>query len=596
VTDAAHISGLILKAARLYQARRLQEAEAMCGEALAHAPTNADALNLMGVIAADSGRHERAIGLFDRAIQANDASIEPLFNKAQSLTALGDDAGALAAYTDLVARDPAHAEAQLNRTTLLHRMRRADAARAASKEMTEHCPGDERGFYNLAFLSLTADLIPEAAAAAERARALKPASPDILGLCAEVAFARADFEGAVDLAQQALALNEDMVSAHRVLGDALMRSQRYGEAHVHYERALALNPGLAEVRANYALLLINMGRSAEGVAQYRQVLRLQPDNAAARHGLGVALLAQANFAEGWPLYASRVVAKHPARNPNRRPLMFAPPRSGEKLVLLCDQGLGEQVLFASLLPDLLQITKDIQIRCDPRLHPLIERSFPDIKFVMEADTFSGTLADAAQWLRPSFESFPQRPGYLQAAAKKRDVLRDRYKSAPNRPLVGISWMTGTKRKFAAPKSIPLQSWGPILVRHEPRFISLQYGDVGAEIAAANARFSAEVLLDGDIDADHDIDDFAAQVAAMDLVITTSNTTAHIAGALNVPTLVLVPLGFGGLWHWFLGREDSPWYPSVRLIRQTRPGEWDDVLSRAASVLASFTAAERGASP
>jgi len=590
VTDTAHISSLVVKGAKLHHAGRLREAEALYDEVLAHAPENIDALNLKGVIAADMNRHGDAIALFDRAIQARSANVEPLFNKAISLTALGDNAGAFAAYTEVVARNPVHADAHLKRAMLLHQMGRADAALAASKEMTERCAEDERGFYNLALFSLVAGSIPEATAAAEKARALKPASPDILGLCAEIAFARADFDETVSLAQQALALDGDLVSAHRVLGDALTRKQHYEAALPHYRRALELNPALAETRANYALLLINMGRHDDGAEEYRKTLRLQPENPAVRHGLGAALLALGNFAEGWEHYAARVVAKDAARNPSRRPLMFAPPQPGESLRILCDQGLGEQVLFASLLPDLLQITQDIHIRCDSRLQPLFARSFPEIRFALQAEKLSGTLADAARWLRPTFGSFPQRAGYLRADAQKRDALRKRYRGADDLPLVGISWMTGTKLKFAAPKSIPLQNWLPLLSQRAARFVSLQYGDVRDEVAALNTRLGSDIFADPDIDADIDIDGFAAQVAAMDLVITTSNTTAHVAGALNVPALVLVPLGFGGLWHWFIEREDSPWYPSVRLIRQTRPGDWDDVLHRASDALESFLAA------
>jgi ADP-heptose:LPS heptosyltransferase len=119
------------------------------------------------------------------------------------------------------------------------------------------------------------------------------------------------------------------------------------------------------------------------------------------------------------------------------------------------------------------------------------------------------------------------------------------------------------------------------------FVNLQYDSDLEEVANAAREFGARIISDPEIDAGGDLDDYAAQVAAMDLVISTSSASAHMGGALNVPTWVFVPLGIGGLWHWFTDREDSPWYPSVRLFRQSTRGEWGDVIERASTALDAF---------
>ena len=594
MTSSVHVSELIAKAARLQQADNAQDAEALYDEALRHDPACPEALNFKGMTAAESGRHVEAIGFFDRAIQAQIAA-EPLFNKGLSLVALKDDATALKVFEQVATSYPTHAGAQIYRTTLLHKMGRIDAALEAARDMTTHCPADERGFYNLSFLSLSLRRHEEAHIAAERARALSPTSPKILGLCAEVAFARNEFGSAAALSQEALSLDPTLASAHRVLGDVAMRDRRFDHALKHYQQSLSLNPGLAETRANYALLLANLGRHTEAAAEYLTALRLQPENAAARDGLALALLTMGDLTHGWPLYTQRKVAKDQTQNPSRRPLMFAPPRPGEALRLTCDQGVGEQILFSGLLPDLFLITQDVELRCDERLHPLLTRSFPAVRYLsLSAKSWdlSGTLADVARWLRPNFASFPRHEGYLKADPEKRNILRKRYESQDRRPIVGLSWMTSPSVKFSGPKTIPLQMWAPLLCRTDARFVSLQYGDIKDELDAANMLPGVEVRLDDSINPEQSLDDFAAQVAAMDFVITTSNTTAHVAGALNVPAVVLVPLGFGGLWHWFLEREDSPWYPSVRIIRQSTRGNWGDVLERASHALEDFIAAHR----
>jgi ADP-heptose:LPS heptosyltransferase len=169
-----------------------------------------------------------------------------------------------------------------------------------------------------------------------------------------------------------------------------------------------------------------------------------------------------------------------------------------------------------------------------------------------------------------------------------DVLRAKYAARrPGKLLVGISWRTIQGAKVSAQKTLPLERWGAILSLPGVTFVSLQYGECEEELRAAEAKFGIQIVRDEAVNAMLDLDSLAAQVAAMDLVITTSNTTAHLAGALNARTWVFVPSGYGGFWHWFLDREDSPWYPSVRLFRQSRRGDWQSPLDEASAAFADI---------
>jgi ADP-heptose:LPS heptosyltransferase len=136
-------------------------------------------------------------------------------------------------------------------------------------------------------------------------------------------------------------------------------------------------------------------------------------------------------------------------------------------------------------------------------------------------------------------------------------------------------------------------WGPLLTARDAMFVKLQYGDLKREVADACRELGVTIIDDPNVDAVADIDAFAAQVAAMDLVITTSNATAHMAGSLNVPVWTLVPTGYGSMWHWFRNRDDSPWYPSMRLFRQPDRSAWGPVLHEAAASLTCFLASWKG---
>jgi ADP-heptose:LPS heptosyltransferase len=155
-------------------------------------------------------------------------------------------------------------------------------------------------------------------------------------------------------------------------------------------------------------------------------------------------------------------------------------------------------------------------------------------------------------------------------------------------LIGVSWHS-RRATLGLAKSLPLSAWAPILAVPGPTFVSLQYGETEADLAQAGLAGHA-VHADPEIDATHDLPALSAQIAAMDLVISVSNTTAHLAGALGVPVWTLAPTGGGSLWYWFHPRnpwQQSPWYPRLRVYHQDRPGHWGDLLHRVTADLSAF---------
>jgi hypothetical protein len=207
----------------------------------------------------------------------------------------------------------------------------------------------------------------------------------------------------------------------------------------------------------------------------------------------------------------------------------------------------------------------------------------------DAVDYQISIASLGQHLRASFENFPKHAGYLRADPARAAALRARYHTSSG-PVIGVSWRSKNVR-FGENKSMTLADLAPILRTPGATFVNLQYGDCAADLAAVKATLGVDVIHDAEIDPLKDMDAFFAQVAAMDAVISTSNTTVHVAGSLNVPTWVLLPLAKGALWYWFATRPDSPWYPSVRLIREKRldPSRpwWRDGVAQAADEIAAW---------
>ena len=185
-------------------------------------------------------------------------------------------------------------------------------------------------------------------------------------------------------------------------------------------------------------------------------------------------------------------------------------------------------------------------------------------------------------MRPNLASFPARAGYLRADPAQLGTFRVRYRERfGGRPVIGISWRGGSG-EVALARSIALTAWAPILAQREFGFVNLQYGDCRADLASVRRDIGVEVFHDDRVDPLRSLDDFAAQTAAMDLVISIDNSTVHMAGALNIPVWALLPAVPD--WRWMLGRIDSPWYSSVRLFRQPAAGDWTAVIDLVAREL------------
>lgn len=246
--------------------------------------------------------------------------------------------------------------------------------------------------------------------------------------------------------------------------------------------------------------------------------------------------------------------------------------------------------------DCLEEGAELIIECDGRLVPLFGRSFPasnciprlrdkniveEIASGVDSQINSGNLA---QWLRPDVHSFPKRRSFLIADEDQRGMLRKRYKGDSNDVLVGIAWES-KETESALNKSVSLDNWHSILSVPGIKFINIQYGDTSEQRSKLQAQTGVSIIHNPEIDPLEDLDSAAAQIAALDLVISTSNAAAHLSGALGVPTWVM--LSVNPHWYWMLDREDSPWYPSTRLFRQVIYRQWSDVTQRVAKELNDF---------
>jgi tetratricopeptide (TPR) repeat protein len=544
------------KAVAHHQAGELQAAERLYDKVLKVERNNSDALNLKGIIASAGGRHKHAISFFERAASARPSFADPHFNKALALAALGRSEEALASYADAVRIKPTYGDARLNLGLLLFTLGRKDEAIAAFRAMTETCPLDARGFYNLG-VSLEKSLpsadearrdaiADESAAAFNRALALNPGNPDI---------------------------HYSFSNLHSFRGN-------YREAAAHLETALRLRPHWPDAWNNLANQVEALGDREAALAMFERALAQDPANAGAFVNRGMTCLALGRLAEGWEGYARRFDDPRFPFTPRNWPWpkWRGEDLRGKSILLWGDQGVGDEILYSSMIPEIAARAAVCVVECEPRLLALYRRSFPTLEIVSvrgalaesplanRSFDFQCSVLDLGAALRRSFAAFPIRAGLLRADAESSGRLRQKYlHQNPDHRLIGISWRS-INPGMTHQKSLSLSDFEPLFRLPKATFVNLQYGSVTQEIGALRETRGIAVVEDPTVNPLVDLEGFAAQVRACDAVVTVSNTTVHFAGALDVPAALLVPDGRKRQWYWFDKGGFSPWYRSVRLFR------------------------------
>jgi len=545
-----------------HQSGRLREAGALYREILAAHPDHPDALHYLGVLALQEGNAGEAVRLIERSFERAPGNVDALNNLGQAFASLGRWPDAAAAYRKALAKVPGFVPAQSNLGDALMELGEMEAAVVHYRMALEASSDDPEILINLG-----------------KALAL-------LGRPEE----------ATDCFRQILEVAPGDPVALTHLGVSLQAAGKLDEAIAALGRAIAVQPELFEAHYNLGMALFDQNQLEESIASYRRALVLDPDHVDAHYNLCLLFFLQGRLREGWEEYEWRWRYEGaPKLRLFPQALWQGGKLKGKTILVWFEQGVGDEILFASMVPDLMERGARVVLECDPRLIPVFSRSFPGVECLPKEDPpcretqrkdidLQVPGGDLGRWLRSDFESFQGPPSYLVADGERRDALRARYQDGGADLLVGLAWGSVNKR-IGGDKSMPLAGFKPLTRIPGITFVDLQYGDTADERRAFEEETGISFLHDTAVDQLADLDIFTDQVAAMDLVVSVSNTTVHVSGGLGVPTWVLlnkVPLSC-----WMLKKNESPWYPSVRLFRQERDGDWTGVIARAQSELKRF---------
>lgn len=463
----------------------------------------------------------------------------------------------------------------------------ASAAEQQFRQALALRPTDPHASQGLGLALIRQNRHAEARAALEQAAAALPKDGGCAANLGALLIELQDFAAAESHLRRAIRLQPKLAPAWNNLGWALMRLERLDEAESVLRRALAIAPDYPQCRQNWRdtvnirlQRLDDAGKYREAVGDARRALAVDPDWADLRYYLACGHLLLGQLAQGWPDYAVHYDDVERFELPQWQ---GEPLKPGQVLMIRSEQGIGEQLMFASLLARVQANVQDIIVECDQRLVPLFTRSFPTVRCVGWTTPPDPALRDAAiayqislgrlpSLFLPDMESFGSGKAFLTADTEITRQRRERY--GQDRPVVGISWTSG-RSPAAARKNLPVAALRPLLTALHARVLILQYEPPAEDVAEIRS-WGIDLIDDPELDPMVDLDGFAATIAACDHVITISNATAHFAGALGVPTSVL--LSAHPLWHWFAEGNTSPWYRSVRLYRREIGQNWDTVIA------------------
>lgn len=600
----------------LLQSGRAKEAVQSARTVSTLMPNDPHAHLLLGVGLMTAGQADKAISAFERAIRINPRLGEAQFQAGNALAAAGRFKDAVARYDKALEIDPLGVEALVNRAVALARLKRRDEALADLDKLIALQPWAAMHLVNKAALLLEGGDagVADAIATVQKAIEIAPKDPDAWSLLGQARLAAGDVPGARAAHEQAVAAAPDRPDLRVPLVQVLRYQEDFAEARLHadaalkvaprfvgalYERAevlraldepaaaladidalLALEPRHARALVVRAIILQDVNRAEDARAALDKAARLAPEEADVRLQLGHDDLARGRWEKGWIGYEARGAILPPTY----APLPFTRwdgKETPDRLVVLVEQGYGDAIQFARLVPMLADrgvtvrfLTRAPLVPLFRTLDPRVEVSAdladldlkaPGLRWVPLGSLPRLLARDPATWPTvPYLKADPERIGQWRHVREEGDFL------------VGITWQGSTRRVLDIGRSAPLAKFAPLAQIEGVRLVAIQRGAGSEQLDQVD--FRGKVLkLDEDFDADGAFLDTAALVTNLDLVVTTDTSMAHLCGALGAPALVA--LRAVPDWRWGRAGERSVFYPSLELVRQKAPGDWDDVFAR-----------------
>jgi tetratricopeptide (TPR) repeat protein len=485
-----------------------------------------------------------------------------------------------------------------NYANVLRRARRLRAAEELLRTLVAIAPREWQSWHNLGQTLKDAERYDEAAAAMRRAVMLEPSFAPNHGVLGEILHHLGRLNSAEVSLRRAIelgCLNDHAVWT--VLGNNQRMLGHLDDALDMVSRALVLSGGSAAAHSNVGVVLMQLGRFDESVEHFGHAIAGDPQNNGFRGYLGYALLSAGRLSEAFAPWERAIQGGLRGTERNVQVPQWTPADVETRVLVYREQGVGDEIMLASLYPDLIDTARSVVVECDTRLVPLFARSFPGAEVRAQTHDemrrehvhdFDRAIpaGNLIRWLRPTLDAFPDRRSFLVPDAPRVDAWRDRLAEIGPGPYVGITWRSKIQTAERRLEYTRLDEWRDVFAVPGVTWINLQYDDCTRELRDAEKQFGVQIHRWDWLDLMNDFDEVAALITALDLVVAPFNAVAMLSGGLGVRTVAM-----GNRFGWGeLGSGRMPWQPSIRVASRMPNEEWNDVLATAAREVARVAAA------
>lgn len=535
---------LLNAAADLHQRGKLAEAAESYKKVLSVDKNNGEAMHFLATLEGRRGNYTAAVSLFEKVVQLRPDLAEAICNRGTALQDLNLWESALLCFERAIVIRPSYSTALNNRGAALDRLGRKRESIISFDQAILFQPSFAEAFFNRGLALEKLDRWPEALVDLDRSLLIKQSNAE--------------------------ALNSR--------GNVLYRLERWAEALSAYNRATLIKPDYVEAFNNRGAALQMLGRAEEAITSFEKAIRIDPDFADAYGNQSQVLLLLGRFSEGWRKYEWRLKKedlKYKQSLDARTAWRGKESVTGKRLLIQCEQGLGDSIQFVRYLPMIAALGAEIFVSAPKTIASLL--SDMQIPMTLIAEDSSPPPFDVCCPLMSlpfvfdtTIETIPAPIPYIRANPNKKAIWKKRLGST-NKTRVGLVWSGSTVHKRDSSRSIKLEALISLLALPiEWHSLQTEYRDYDAEVFVRHPQVQRH---------DRHLTDFsetAALLDCLDMVITVDTSVAHLAGAMGKPAWVLLP--FVPDFRWLLDRSDSPWYPSIKLFRQDKRRDWTIVIS------------------
>jgi tetratricopeptide (TPR) repeat protein len=570
------------------QSNNDHSAELFLKQAIKLAPRNPDVLRFFGIIEANRQNFDSALAYFQKAHKEAPNNVFVNSNLGNVFLELKRYEEALLAYEKAISLDPNYAEAYSNKGNALQGLMRNDEAIAVYDKAISIDPHYALAYCNKGNVLQALGRFEEAISAYEQAISINPNYSQAYANKGSTFCKLKNFDAALIAFDHAISIDSQYAEAYGNKGVALYGLHRFEEALNAYDAALVINPQYAEVFGNKSRALRDAKRFEDALIPLQMAIQIDPNDADFHLDAAILHLKLLQFSSGWEEYEWR----WKSANTSSPKFITSKPawdgkKTDKKLLIWPEQGVGDKILFSSMLEEVSLLATKAIVLIDSRLLPIYRRSFPTIEFIDEKTLIPENEFDVQipmgslmKLLRPTLESFQKTrfPYLIGDHDRELSLIKALGCYASTKAVCGISWKSANK-KLVDIKSIPILQLSPILNLEKFDFISLQYGDVVKDLRNLEENGAQKIHQIPDIDLHDDLDGTISLIKACDLIVTCSNSVAHMAGALNKKTILILPFEQGKFWYWHEVDGHSLCYPSIKVFSQSQQGRWDDVIER-----------------